>query len=84
MVQCGARWYGSGKAVLTGIEDETQKAGRRNAGSRSRCADGAARVGDRAGGVMVGAKEVTPRHDDMFDGSMDFVSIDIASSEIAQ
>jgi hypothetical protein len=31
-----------------------------------------------ASGVMVGAKQVTPRPDDMFDGSMDFVSIDIA------
>ena len=28
--------------------------------------------------VMVGAKEVTPRPDDMFEGSMDFVSIEIA------
>jgi hypothetical protein len=34
--------------------------------------------------VMVGAKEVTPRPDDMFDGSMDFVSIEIASSDSAQ
>jgi hypothetical protein len=31
-----------------------------------------------ASNVMVGAKTVTPRPDDMFDGSMDFVSIDIA------
>ncbi len=29
-------------------------------------------------GVMVGAKKATPRPDDMFDGSMDFVSIEIA------
>jgi hypothetical protein len=28
--------------------------------------------------VMVGAKQVTPSPDDMFDGSMDFVSIEIA------
>jgi Concanavalin A-like lectin/glucanases superfamily len=31
-----------------------------------------------ASAVMVGAKEVTPKPDDMFYGSMDFVSIDIA------
>jgi hypothetical protein len=31
-----------------------------------------------ASAVMVGAKEVTPKPDDMFNGSMDFVSIDIA------
>src|SRR5215211_7375943 len=31
-----------------------------------------------ASAVMVGAKTVTPRPDDMFRGSMDFVSIDIA------
>jgi hypothetical protein len=31
-----------------------------------------------ASAVMVGGKEVTPRPDDMFDGSMDFVSIEIA------
>jgi hypothetical protein len=30
-----------------------------------------------ASAVMVGAKEVTPKPDDMFNGSMDFVSIDI-------
>jgi hypothetical protein len=34
--------------------------------------------------VMVGAKTVDPRPDDMFDGSMDFVSIDIARPDIAQ
>ena len=33
--------------------------------------------------VMVGAKKADP-FDDMFDGSMDFVSIDIASSDSAQ
>ncbi len=31
-----------------------------------------------ASGIMVGGKQVTPTPDDMFDGSMDFVSIDIA------
>jgi hypothetical protein len=31
-----------------------------------------------ASNVMVGAKTVTPEPDDMFEGSMDFVSIDIA------
>jgi hypothetical protein len=34
-------------------------------------------------GVMVGAKKADP-FDDMFDGSMDFVSIDIAQPDIAQ
>jgi hypothetical protein len=33
---------------------------------------------DNASGVMVGAKTVTPEPDDMFDGSMDYVTIDIA------
>ena len=33
---------------------------------------------DNAINVMVGAKTVDPRPDDMFDGTMDFVSIDIA------
>jgi hypothetical protein len=34
-------------------------------------------------GVMVGAKKADP-FDDMFDGSMDFVSIDIAQPDVAQ
>jgi hypothetical protein len=66
------------------IEDETQEAHPRNARCRSRCADGSAGPIANTSGVMVGAKEVTPRPDDMFDGSMDFVSIDIASSDVAQ
>ncbi len=33
--------------------------------------------------VMVGAKTVDPRPDDVFDGSMDYVGIDIAQPEIA-
>jgi hypothetical protein len=37
-----------------------------------------------ASAVMLGAKQVTPRPDDMFDGSMDFVSIEIAQPDIAQ
>ncbi len=36
-----------------------------------------------ASGVMVGAKQANP-FDDVFDGSMDFVSIDIASSDSTQ
>jgi hypothetical protein len=39
---------------------------------------------DNAINVMVGAKTVDPRPDDMFDGSMDYVSIDIARPDIAQ
>jgi hypothetical protein len=35
-------------------------------------------------GVMVGAKTVTPGPDDMFDGSMDYVTIDIDQPESAQ
>jgi hypothetical protein len=31
-----------------------------------------------ASAVLVGGKTVTPRPDDMFDGSMDFVGIDIS------
>ena len=45
---------------------------------------------DNASNVMVGAKQVTLtrsgdlRGDDVFDGSMDFVSIEINQPEIAQ
>ncbi len=35
-------------------------------------------------GVMVGAKTVTPRPDDVFDGWMDYVSIEIAQPATAQ
>ncbi len=51
---------------------------------RSFTQTGSAGSVDNAINVMVGAKTVDPRPDDMFDGEMDFVSIDIAQPDIAQ
>ncbi len=47
-------------------------------GGKSFTSTGSAGSISNASGVMVGAKKVTPTPDDMFDGSMDFVSIEIA------
>jgi hypothetical protein len=47
-------------------------------GGRSFTQAGSAGSIANASNVMVGGKQVDPRPDDMFDGSMDFVSIDIA------
>ena len=57
---------------------------------RSFTTTGSADTIDNASNVMVGAKSVIlsrrgiERGDDVFDGSMDFVSIEIAQPEIAQ
>jgi hypothetical protein len=53
-------------------------------GGRSVTQTGSAGEIANAVGVMVGAKTATPEPDDMFDGSMDYVTIDIDQPEIAQ